>query len=52
RVLPLSTHAENLFPAYIYDGEPIPSLWYGSKKMLQEERAALERNAAPLQRRL
>ncbi|KAI0994299.1 hypothetical protein K3495_g13883 [Podosphaera aphanis] len=32
----------NLFPAYVRDGHPVRSLWYGSRKMLEMDRKKLK----------
>ena len=41
-----------LFPAYVQDGHPERSLWYASKRMLQQDRARqlADVGAAPLER--
>ena len=31
----------NLFPAYVKDGHPVQSMWYGSKNMLNQDRKNL-----------
>ena len=40
-----------LFPAFVQDGHPVRSLWYASKRMLEQDRARqlAEVNATPLQ---
>ncbi|KAI0990935.1 hypothetical protein K3495_g17252, partial [Podosphaera aphanis] len=35
----------NLFPAYVRDGHPVRSLWYGSQRMLEQDRKALKEAA-------
>jgi len=41
-----------LFPAYVQDGHPERSLWYASKRMLQQDRARqlADVGAKPLER--
>ena len=34
-------HGQQLFPAYVLDGHPVRSLWYGNKRMLERERKRL-----------
>ncbi|KAI1003237.1 hypothetical protein K3495_g4970 [Podosphaera aphanis] len=34
-------NGSNLFPAYVQDGHPAQSFWYGSKTLLQKDRARL-----------
>lgn len=34
----------NLFPAYVRDGHPVQSLWYGSQNMLNQDRKFLRSN--------
>lgn len=36
----------NLFPAYVRDGHPVRSLWYASKRLLEEDRARLDKLAS------
>ena len=31
-------HGQQLFPAYVRDGHPVRSLWYGSKNLLEKDR--------------
>ncbi|KAI0992385.1 hypothetical protein K3495_g15801 [Podosphaera aphanis] len=36
----------NLFPAYVQDVHPVRSLWYASKRLLEEDRARLKKLAS------
>ena len=38
-------HADNLFPAYTWDGEPAKCLWYGSKRLMEMDRKRWEQLA-------
>lgn len=40
--LPSKYNGTNLFPAYMDDGHPVRSLWYGSKRLLEQDRQRLE----------
>ena len=35
----------NLFPAYVADGHPVRSFWYGSQRMLNQDRSRIAMNA-------
>lgn len=34
----------NLFPAYVRDGHPVRCFWYASKRLLNEDRARMNRS--------
>lgn len=42
-ILKRSYHADRLFPAYTMNKQPIRSLWYASKPMLEKDRKRLKR---------
>lgn len=42
-------HGQQLFPAYVRDGHPVRSMWYGSKALLQKERKLIQNSLARLQ---
>lgn len=41
QILENKYHGQKLFPAYVRDGQLVRSLWYGSKRLLEMDRARL-----------
>ena len=42
-------HGDRLFPAYVSDMQPVQSLWYGSKRLLQMDRERYQKQAGFLE---